>query len=898
MNQLTSHHIDFIIKDLKYRGIVAEGIQDELIDHICSAVENEMTSGLRFKDAYYKVLRSFGHNTGLRETQKQILTIENKTVSLMFKNYMTIALRNLRKHSFYTFINVFGLAVGIASCLLIVLYVTDELSYDNQHAAADRIYRVDCEIKFGPNHLRMAVTPGPMADALRNDYPEVETSGRFWNNGSVLVKRVDQNIKENDVVFADSSILNIFTIPFIQGNPKNALHDPNTMIISQRAAEKYFPNENPIGQTLILENKDNYKITGVYENMRATSHFQYDMMLALVSVPYHRDPQWLSNNFSTYIKLKPQTDYKKLESKFPKMVDKYAGPEARLALGSEFTMEKFRASGNMIEWTLRPMKDIHLHSDLTAELGVNSDITYVYLFGAIALFILSIACINFMNLSTARSANRAKEVGVRKVMGSLRSHLIRQFLTESILLSVFSFALALAIAWLMLPSFNEISDKQLFLPFGVGSFWMIVVLAAILIGILAGTYPSFFLSAFKPANVLKGNLSQGMKSGLVRSTLVVFQFSISILLIIGTIAVNRQLGFIQNKKIGFNKDQIIVIKDAYGMGNQLQSFKEEVLKDSRILRGTISGFLPVSGTNRSDNTHWPEGVQPNAENMVALQCWRVDYDYLKTLGMKIKTGRDFAKEFPSDSGAVIVNEAALKLFGFTGDPIGKKISTFGSNGGGSFDPKNIRSFPVVGVVEDFHFESLKQNISPLAFFLAKSSGLISFRFEAKNTQEVIASIEKSWKSMAPGLPFSYSFLDQDFGRMYSAEQRLGKIFVVFAGLAIIIACLGLFALTSFTAEQRTKEIGIRKVLGASVSSIVMLLSKEFGKLIIISFALAAPLAWYGVDWWLKSYTYKTEVGILVYLVAGLSAFLIAWITMSFQSFKAATNNPVDSLRSE
>ncbi|CAN5375160.1 ABC transporter permease [soil metagenome] len=897
--KLTSDHIDYIIKDLNYRGVIAENVAEEMVDHVCSLVETEMENGSRFIDAYHKALRSFGHNSGLRETQNLIIRTENKTVKIMLKNYMTIALRNLRKHSFYTFINVMGLAIGISSCLLIVLYINNELSYDTHHEASDRIYRVDCEIKFGGNHMQLAVSPGPMAETLRTDYPEVESSGRFWNSGSMLFKRNDQNIKETNAVMADSSILNVFTIPFVQGNPKGALNDPYTMIISQRTAEKYFPNEDPIGQSLIVENKDNYKITGVYENMPPTSHFQFDLILALVTDPYHRDKEWLSNNFSTYIKLKPGADYKSLNSKLPMMVDKYAGPQAKLALGNDFTMEKFRASGNMIEWRLRPLKDIHLRSDMIAELGVNSDITYVYLFGAIALFILAIACINFMNLSTARSANRAKEVGVRKVMGSMRSHLIRQFLTESILLSAFSFVLAIAIAWMILPSFNQLADKVLFIPFASGTFWMIVGLAAIVIGFLAGVYPSFFLSGFKPINVLKGNVSLGMGSGMVRSSLVVFQFGISILLIICTIAVNRQLGFIQNKKIGFNKDQVIVVKDAYGMGNQLQSYKDEILKDSRILSGTISGFLPVSGTNRNDNSHWPEGKQPDGENMVALQCWRIDYDYLKTLGMKIKDGRDFSKEFPSDSGAVILNEAAIKMFGFEKDPIGKKISRFGGGDGPTgYDPKQQVSFAVIGVVEDFNFESLKQNVGPLAFFLGKSVGLISFRFEAKNSQDVIASMEKTWKAMAPGLPFSYSFLDEDFGKMYSAEQRLGKMFIIFAGLAVIIACLGLFALTSFTAEQRTKEIGIRKVLGASVSSIVILLSKEFGKLIIISFALAAPVAWFGVDWWLKSYTYKAEIGIFVYLLAGGAAFLVAWLTMSFQSFKAASNNPVNALRSE
>ncbi len=696
---LSSDHIDYITKDLNYRGIVAEGVQDEMIDHICSAIETEMESGMRFMDAYYKVLHAFGHNSGLRETQNQILKTENKTVKLMLKNYMTIALRNLRKHSFYTFINVMGLAVGIASCLLIVLYITNELDYDNHHKAASRIYRIDTEVKFGANHLHMATSAGPLAETLKADYPEVENAGRFWSRGSMLIKRNDQNIKENDVVLADSSILNIFTIPFLQGNPKIALNEPNSMIISQRTADKYFPGENPVGQSLIVENKDSYKITGVYENMPATSHFKFDIILSLVSDQCHKDPQWLSSNFVTYVLLKPGTDYKSLNSKLPAMVDKYAGPQARAAFGDDFTMEKFRATGNKLDWTLRPMKDIHLHSDLTAELDVNSDITYIYLFGAIALFILAIACINFMNLSTARSANRAKEVGVRKVMGSLRSHLVRQFLTESILLSVFSFSVAIILGWLILPFFNELSGKQLFIPFATGSFWLVVIPTAILIGILAGVYPSFFLSAFKPINVLKGNMALGMKSGLVRSSLVVFQFSISILLIICTIAVNRQLGFIQNKKIGFNKDQVIVIKDAYGMGTQLQSFKEEILKDSRVLSGTISGFLPVSGTNRNDNSHWPEGKQPTGDNLVALQCWRIDYDYLKTLGMNIKDGRDFSNEFPSDSSAVILNEAAVKMFGYEKDPIGKKISRFaaGASSGG-FDPNKFESFRIVGVV--------------------------------------------------------------------------------------------------------------------------------------------------------------------------------------------------------
>lgn len=897
--ELTEDHINFIIKDLHRRGIVADGIQEELIDHVCSSVEQKLKAGQRFGEAYQQVIAEFGQEPGLLDTQKQVIESENKNTTIMFRNYFTIALRNLRKHSFYTFINVLGLAVGIASCLIIVGYVSHELSYDRHYQDAERIHRVDCEIKFGPNHLRLAVSPAPLAEAFRNDYPEVEAIGRFWDDGSILVKRVDQNIKETRAIYADSSIFRVFNIPFIKGSSEQALREPFTMVLSESAAARYFPNEDPLNQTLILENKDSYKVIGVYEDMPVTSHFRFDMMMALVSHPYHKDGNWLSNNFTTYLKLRPGATRESLEAKFPQMVDKYCGPQAKMALGGEFTMEQFRASGNKIDYTLRPLTEIHLFSDKVGELGTNSDIAYIYLFGAIALFILIIACINFMNLSTARSANRAKEVGVRKVMGSLRGHLVRQFLTESVILSVISFLLALAIAWMALPAFNELADKQLVLPFGSSSFWGQLLAAAILIGIVAGVYPAFFLSAFKPANVLKGNLALGMKSGVVRSSLVVFQFFISIVLIIGTIAVNRQLNFIQNKKIGFNKDQVVVIKDAYGLGDQLQSFKDEALKDSRIISGTISGFLPVSGTNRSDNTFWPEGVQPTQENLISLQSWRVDHDYIRTLGMEITDGRDFSREFKSDSSAVILNQSALKLFGITENPVGKSIMTWGNNSsGGEIDSKNYEKYTIIGVVDDFHFESLRQNIGPLGFFLQRSSGLISFRFEAQNSHEVIESLQSTWTRIAPGMPFAYSFLDQDFGSMYSSEQRLGNLFTVFAGLAIVIACLGLFALTAFTAEQRTKEIGIRKVMGASVASIVLLLSKEFGKLIIIAFFIAVPAAWFGIGKWLDTYTYRAEIGVFIYLAAGGLSFLVAWLTMGYQSFRAATSDPVRSLRSE
>jgi len=826
----------------------------------------------------------------------------------MLKSILLIAFRNLRKHTFYSTINIAGLAIGVSACLLITLFIIDELSYDKYNEKADRIYRINNEIKFGGNHIQAATSAAPTAHTLLQDYPEVEATVRFRSYGSYLVKAENstENIKENNVIWTDSTFFKIFSVKVIEGNPNTALKEPASIAISQRTAEKYFPNESALGKTMILDNKYNAKVTAVYENIPSTSHFHFDILIAMVGDwPVAREAQstaYLSNNFNTYLLLKEGADAKAFERKFPEFLIKYIGPQIAQALGIEFTLEKFREEGNVYEMTLIPLRDIHLHSDATAELESNGSITYVYLLGIVAFFILGIACINFMNLSTARSSNRAKEVGVRKVMGSARTNLVRQFLLESTMVTVFAFFVAISLVYLALPIFNGLALKQLNIPFDNPVFYLIMVGAALLVGMIAGIYPSFFLSAFNPVDVLKGKGSSGMKSGLVRSGLVVFQFVISIFLIVGAITVNRQLQYIQNKKLGFNKDQVIVIQDAYALRpNKVESFKQEVLKNSNIQSGTISGYLPVKNGNssRSDNPFWREGSDPSTENMVSMQNWQVDHDYLKTFDMNILEGRDFSLDFPSDSSAVILNEAAAYQFGFDGDPIGRRISTLsGSLPDGSPDPNNTKSWTIVGVVENFHFSTMRESITPLGLFIGKSDGSVSFRYSAKDSQEVIQTIENTWKSLAPGQPFQYSFLDDDFGGMYAAEQRLGKIFTFFAGLAIVIACLGLFALTAFTAEQRSKEIGIRKVLGASVSSIVLLLSKEFGRLIIIAFIIAIPFAWYSVDWWLKGYVFKAQIGAMVYMVAGLIAFLIAWLTMGYQSIKAASSNPIDALKSE
>lgn len=900
--RLNNDHIDYIIKDLNYRGLVADEIQDELIDHICTATEEQMATGKKFIDAYSEVLKKFGHTSGLRETQQKVIQSEKTKPKDMLKNYWLVAMRNLRKQRFYSAINTIGLAVGVAACMIIILFVIDELSYDRYNEKADRIYRIEAEVKFGGNDFKMAYRPAPEASALIQDFPEVESVVRFRNLAPYLVKTTDQgeNIKEKNVIWADSSFFRVFSVKVLEGNAAKALSQPASVAISKRMAEKYYPGKNALGQPIILDNNYHMKVSAVYENIPSSSHFHFDIIISMYGdFPVAREAMstsFMSENFIEYVLLKDGTDAKNFESKLPRFIEKYMGPEVAKALGGDFTFKKFRDTGNKYDLSLRPLDEIHLYSNVRGDFEPNGSITYVYLFGIVAAFILVIGCINFMNLSTARSSNRAKEVGMRKVMGSLRSHLVRQFLMESVLITVFSFSVAVFIAYLTLPFFNELSQKNLQLPFGNLSFYLILLCGCLFVGFLAGIYPSFFLSAFKPINVLKGHVALGMKSGLVRSSLVVFQFVISIFLIVGAIAVNRQLHFIQNKKLGFEKEQVIVIHDAYALRpNNAEPFKNEVLKLSSIESGTISGYLPVEKESwRSNNSLWKESDQPTTETMVSTQVWSIDYDYLNTFKMNVSKGRAFSNEFKSDSSAIIINKTAAVRLGLGDDPIGKRVSNFN----GPPDPKNILTYTVIGVVDDFHFSSMKENILPLGFILGKSDGSVCFRFKPNQTKEVIESIEKIWKQLAPGQPFQYTFLDEDFAEMYFAEQRLGKIFTLFAGLAIVIACLGLFALTAFTAEQRTKEIGIRKVMGASVQSIVMLLSQEFGKLIIIAFILAAPVAWYAIKWWLSGYSYKVEIGWAIYALSGMLALLIAFITMSFQSIKAATNNPINSLRSE
>lgn len=806
----------------------------------------------------------------------------------MLQNYIKIAWRNLRKHKFYSFLNIFGLALGLASCLLITLYVVDELSYDKSFDHAERIYRVNSDIRFGGADMKLAVAPDPLAFIMKKDYPQLEAATRLRDKGSFLVRRTNSvnNLKEDQVVFADSTFFEVFSQPLLAGNVSNVLSQPNTMVISERDAVKYFGKENPVGKSLVLDDKETYTVTGVMQNMPAHSHFSnLNMLISMSSLSESREDNWGSHNFNTYFLLRKGTDPQKFEKNFDTIIKNYTGKWVQKIMGA--SLDQILKSGSYIHYTLIPLTDIHLKSERQAEISANGNIQYVYIFAVVAIFLLVIACVNFMNLATARSSNRAKEVGVRKALGSERSSLISQFLTEAVLLSFIALSLALIIAYLTLPIFNNLANKEIEFPFGSVWFWGICIFTGAFVGVLAGSYPAFFLSAFKPLKVLKNAVATEGKGGYLRNSLVVFQFMISVMLIVGTGVIFRQLNYIQTKTLGFDKDKVLIINDAYVLDKQVNAFKNEILQLPDVQNGTITSYLPTP-SSRSDHTFFPVG-QMQQDKAINMQFWSVDNDFVSTLDLKMKSGRAFNKDFPSDSTGIIINESAAKILGYA-DPVGKKI--FSQN------EKDKKDYTIIGVVKNFHFESLRKNIGALSLTLHPSSETMAVRLKGNDVVQTIKQIERVWKSMAPGQPFSYRFMDEDFDNVYRSEQRVGQIFITFAIISIIIGCLGLFGLSAYTAERRTKEIGVRKVLGASVSNIVGLLSRDFIKLVLLAILIGSPIAWYGMNTWLSEFAYHIDMTWWMFAGAGVLAILIALLTVSFQSIKAALMNPVKSLRSE
>ena len=802
----------------------------------------------------------------------------------MFKNYLKIAVRNLLRHKAYSLINILGLAVGMACCILIMLYVQDELSYDRYHEKADRIYRVVEEGQVAGKTSNAVVTPAPMGPALVNDYPEVINVVRFFSmmDEKLLITHEDRRFQEERFLYADGSAFEVFTFPLLKGNPRTALKAPYTVVLTEEMAAKYFGGEDPLDQTLTIDGKD-YKVTGVLENIPSNSHFHFDFLASFTTLKEedtqgHQLGSWMNHSFYTYLLLAERASPTELEQQLPAFMNRHMGEQLRRA-GVSFTPH------------LQPLTRIHLHSHLEYELEPNSDIRYTYIFSAIAFFILLIACINFVNLSTARSAHRAKEAGMRKVIGAHRLQLIKQFLGESALLSFISLLLAMAFVELVLPAFNSLSGKELTLAYDD----QMVVLAglvgiALLVGVISGTYPAFFLSAFQPAAVLKGTLSIGMRGARFRKLLVIAQFAISILLIVATGVVQNQLDYIRTRRLGFDKEQVVVVSLLEEAKQKYEVIKSELSQIPGVLRATAAQSVPGGFTPQ-----WLiRAAESDAENIPMYMLF-VDHDFIETLGIELAEGRNFSREYATDATrAFILNQAAVKKLGWN-STAGKELEWLWLG-----DQTHVlKKGPVVGVVKDFHFRSLHHEIEPVVIHIAPGYfSCIAVRIRPGDVAGTLNDIEAKWRKLFPDHPLEYSFLDEDIAALYPSENKLGRIVGYFSLLAIFIACLGLLGLASFATEQRTKEIGIRKVLGASVSSIVLLLSKEFTGLVILANLIAWPVAYFAMKDWLEDFAYRIDVGIGTFVLGGVLALVIALLTVSSQAIKAALANPVDALRYE
>jgi len=806
-------------------------------------------------------------------------------------NYTKTAIRSLRKNKGFTIINILGLALGLATCLLIVLYVADELNYDRYNDKALRIYRVNEDLKLGGNSVKYAVCMAPLAKTLISEYPFVENAARIKNAGTSHVKKGTLNISENKVAFADASLFNVFTLPMINGNAASALVEPNSVVITETTANKYFNSTNVVGKTLLFNDNTLCKVTGVIKDVPKQSHFNFDFFISMSSFPDSRSTEWLRSDYNTYVLLKDKSYAKQLESAFPALLQKYSGDQMKSELKMSYA--DFEKRGSFFRLNLIPLTDIHLKSNISGELSANSTTQYVYIFSLVAIFILLIACVNFMNLSTARSSNRAREVGVRKVLGSDRKHLIAQFLAESLLVTLVSTVLAFVIALFLLPLFNQLSGKELVINTASLTWIMPALLVvALVVGTISGSYPAFYLSAFQPVDVLKGKLAAGFKGGRLRSFFVVFQFSISIFLIIGTLVIYNQLNYIQTKNLGYNRNQVLVVKNVFELNNQAKLFKQKVKEISGVVNATMTGFLPTSGW-KSTSIYYPDATLSEKTSMFP-QNWQVDEDYITTLNMKIIAGRNFLKDMPTDSAGVVINEAAAKFLGFK-EPVNSVIYR---SMGSQHEMTNMKQYRILGVVKDFNFNSLHENVTPIVLTLQENNGSLSIRVKSQNLTATLAQIHAAWKEVNPNIQINYSFMDLDFDAMYRIEQQTGQIFIVFTTLAIVIACLGLFGLAAYAAEQRTKEIGIRKVLGANILTICRMLSVDFVKLVGISILIASPIAWYLMNLWLHDFAYRINIQWWVLIAAGAAAILIAVLTVSFQSIKAAIANPVDSLKNE
>lgn len=804
----------------------------------------------------------------------------------MIRNYMKVAFRNIARQKFFAIINVTGLAIGISCCLLILAFVTEEFSYDNFHPDKENIYRIALDRKFPDNAFVYARTPMPMGRTMVNDLPSVASSTRIYAAFNELTFNLDDRYFDERNVFAvDSTFFDFFQVDFVDGNKETALDMPNSLIITEAMAKKYFGNESAIGQQLTIQNIGEMLVRGVVKPMPVNSHFHFDFLFSLSSMPnLYRNNFWGSYTAHTYIKLEQGTDPKVIEANMRDITKTYMEPQVQNILRIDWS--QYEAAGNDHNYFLQPLESIHLNSNFQWEMEPNGNKTVVYLFLAISIFILLIACINFINLTTARAANRAREVGMRKVLGALKNQLIGQFLVESIMMCLLATVLATGISALILPFFNQLAGKS----FEIDALLTVEVVIGLIVfsiglGIMAGMYPAFVLSSFKPITVLKGRASAGAKNSWLRNTLVILQFGISIILVIGTLIIYQQIEYMNSKPLGFDKDQLVIIERANLMGQEIETFKNILLDNPNITQvagaNTFPGRQIIGGTFMD--------VQGDASDRYLIPNLRGDYDLIQAMGLQVINGRAFDKNIVTDTTAIIINEAAARTFGWA-DPVGKQLQ-----------PINGPIYNVIGVIKDFHFESLHQDIGPVALFatdIREGAGLLVVKISNTNVAATLKSIEATWDSFVQQRPLQYTFVDQEFGALYEAEMRSGRLFSSFSILAIVIACLGAFGLAAFLASQRKKEIGIRKVLGASVSSIVQLLSKEFVKLILLANLLAWPIAFYLMQEWLSNFAYAVGVNLWFFALATLVSVVIALLTVSFHSIRAAIGNPSDTLHNE
>lgn len=803
----------------------------------------------------------------------------------MLKNYIKIAWRNLKKNKVFSIINITGLAIGLTCFIFITAFVINELSYDKYPIDAANIYRVNLSVTGNGNVATYPHVDNAVGEGMKTAFPEIKAFARLVSLPGFFIKHDNKQFKEDKLAFADSNFLQLFSIPLVEGNSEAALVQPNSIVISKAFAKKYFGDEDALGKTLLISADNSVcKVTGVFNEIPDNSHFHQEAFLSLSTLRITH-PTWSNVGFYTYLLLGKYTDAKKLQAKFPQLVEKYIVPETVHDMG--VSLAEAKKTVNTTVFSLQPLTDIHLYSHTKQEIEPNGDIQYVYTFSALALFILLLACINFTNLSTARAVKRAREVGIRKVLGSARFQLIKQFLSESVLFSLCAMLLAIVFTFILLPGFNQLAGRQIsFQYFFNYKFVVIAISLVLMVGITAGIYPAFFLASFNTIKVLKGLSAKSAKKNSLQSSLVVFQFFISTTLIIATIIVYQQLQYMQNKNLGYDKEQVLYLPDAQLLGNKQDVFKQQLLQDNRVIAASVSRSVP--GSPFMDGSEiYPKNENGNGVEIHA-NIYHIDYDYLKTLSIKILQGRNFSKDFPTDSAGVLINEAAVRELGWSSiNPIGKTIVRSGQ-----------RPFKVVGVIHDFNYVSTKQKIAPLIMLLNYNQGGIIIKIKTAAVSDFLVGLKNQWNTFNPAGPLEYTFLDEQFAALYANEIRTQHIFAVFAVLAIIIAGLGLFGLSAFVAEQRTKEIGIRKVLGASMQNILLLVSKEFLVLIAIAFVISIPITWLIMNKWLQDFAYRIQINIWIFILAGFIALLIALFTISFQALKAALANPVKSLRSE